>query len=117
MGKIENFKMLINGDWVDSSNNTTFPSSNPTTGENWCNIPEATEEDVDRAVEAAYEAYSNGPWSKMTPTERGDYLRKLADVLASKSEELGKVEKLGNVFCLPFCFFQHFSCIDSFNLS
>lgn len=94
MGKIENFKMLINGDWVDSSNNTTFPSSNPTTGENWCNIPEATEEDVDRAVEAAYEAYSNGPWSKMTPTERGDYLRKLADVLASKSEELGKVETI-----------------------
>ena len=45
MGKIENFKMLINGNWVDSSNNTTFPSSNPTTGENWCNIPEATEED------------------------------------------------------------------------
>jgi aldehyde dehydrogenase (NAD+) len=94
MGKIENFKMLINGNWVNSSNGKTFPSSNPTTGENWCNIPEATEADVDQAVETAYEAYSNGPWSKMTPTQRGDSLRRLADVLASKSEELGKIETL-----------------------
>jgi acyl-CoA reductase-like NAD-dependent aldehyde dehydrogenase len=86
--------MLINGNWVNSSNGKTFPSSNPTTGENWCNIPEATEADVDQAVETAYEAYSNGPWSKMTPTQRGDSLRRLADVLASKSEELGKIETL-----------------------
>ena len=94
MGKIENFKMLINGNWVDSSNKATFPSSNPTTVENWCNITEATVEDVDKSVEASYEAYSKGTWSKMTPTERGNYLRKLADVLASKSEELGKVETI-----------------------
>ncbi len=92
MGKIENFKMLINGNWVNSSNNKTFPSTNPTTGKNWCNIPEATESDVDKAVEAAYDAYSKGPWSKMTPTERGNCLRNLADVLASRSEELGKIE-------------------------
>jgi len=92
MGKIENFKMLINGNWVNSSNNKTFPSTNPTTGENWCNIPEATESDVDKAVEAAYDAYSKGPWSKMTPTERGNCLRNLADVLANRSEELGRIE-------------------------
>lgn len=94
MGKLENFKMLIDGEWVLSSDNNTFESSNPTTGESWCTIPEASKADVDKAVDSAYEAFAKGPWSKMTPTERGEYLRKLADILASKSEELGKIETI-----------------------
>ena len=94
MGRLENFKMLIDGEWVSSSDNKTFESSNPTTGESWCIIPEASTEDVNKAVDSAYEAFAEGPWSKMTPTERGEYLRKLADILASKSEELGKIETI-----------------------
>ena len=49
---------------------------------------------VNSAVEAAHKAFVHGPWSKMTPTERGEHLRKLADILASKSEELGKIETI-----------------------
>ena len=94
MGRLENFKMLIDGEWVFSSDNKTFESSNPTTGENWCTVPEASTADVNKAVDSAYEAFAEGPWSKMTPTERGEHLRKLADVLASKSEELGKIETI-----------------------
>ena len=94
MGRLENFKMLIDGEWVSSSDNRTFESENPTTGEGWCIIPEASTADVNKAVDSAYEAFAEGPWSKMTPTERGEYLRKLADILASKSEELGKIETI-----------------------
>ena len=94
MGRLENFKMLIDGEWVFSSDNKTFESSNPTTGENWCTVPEASTADVNKAVDSAYEAFAEGPWSKMTPTERGEHLRKLADILASKSEELGKIETI-----------------------
>ena len=94
MGRLENFKMLIDGEWVLSSDNKTFESSNPTTGECWCIIPEASATDVNKAVEAAHKAFTDGPWSKMTPTERGEHLRKLADILASKSEELGKIETI-----------------------
>jgi len=94
MGRLENFKMLIDGEWVFSSDNKTFKSSNPTTGENWCTVPEASAADVNKAVDSAYKAFAEGPWSKMTPTERGEHLRKLADILASKSEELGKIETI-----------------------
>ena len=94
MGRLENFKMLIDGEWVLSSDNKTFESSNPTTGERWCTIPEASRTEVNSAVEAAHKAFTDGPWSKMTPTERGEHLRKLADILASKSEELGKIETI-----------------------
>lgn len=88
------YKMLINGNWVKSSDGKTFDSKNPTSGAVWCSVPEATEKDVNRAVEAAYDAFESGPWSRMTPTERGDCLRRLADILASKSEELGRIETI-----------------------
>ena len=54
---------------------------NPATGEPWAVIPEATDDDVDRAVEAAHRAFAEGPWSRITPTERGRSLRRLADLL------------------------------------
>ena len=86
------YKMLIDGDWVASSTGQTFPSLNPATGEAWAEIPEASAEDVDRAVRAAYRACYEGPWSQMTATARGHCLRRLADLLAERSEALGETE-------------------------
>ena len=94
MSDIKNYQMLINGDWVDSSDGGTFDSVNPTTGEIWSRIPEATEADVNLAVETAHLAFTKGPWSKLTPTERGKCLRKLGDLLAEKSEGLGRTESI-----------------------
>jgi len=84
MGDIKNYQMLINGDWVDASDGGTFDSVNPSTGEIWSRVPEATEADVNRAVETAHEAFNKGAWAKMTPTERGKCLRKLGDLLAGE---------------------------------
>ena len=94
MSDIKNYQMLINGDWVDSSDGGTFDSVNPTTGEIWSRIPEATEADVNLAVETAHLAFTKGPWSQLTPTERGKCLRKLGDLLAEKSEGLGRTESI-----------------------
>ena len=94
MGSLETFKMFVNGKWVDSENGSTFESINPSIGKSWALIPEATANDVNNAVEAAYKAFNEGEWSKITPTQRGKYLRKLGDLLAEKSEELGKIESI-----------------------
>ena len=94
MGDIKNYQMLINGDWVDASDGGTFDSVNPTTGEIWSRVPEATEADVNRAVETAHDAFTKGPWAKLTPTERGKCLRKLGDLLAEQSEGLGRTESV-----------------------
>ena len=94
MADITTYQMLINGAWVDASDGGLFDSANPTTGEVWSRVPEATEEDVNRAVEAAHEAFLTGPWSKITPSERGRHLRRLGDLLADRSEELGRTESV-----------------------
>ena len=94
MLKSRSYKMLIGGEWVSASNGKTFDSINPATNKVWSNIPEATEDDVDRAVRIAHEAFSNGPWSIMTPTERGRCLRRLSELLSEKSESLGKTESI-----------------------
>ena len=94
MGDIKNYQMLINGDWVDASDGGVFDSVNPSTDNVWSRVPEATEADVNRAVSSAYNAFNGGPWSKFTPTERGKCLRKLGDLLADHSENLGRIETI-----------------------
>lgn len=94
MNEIRKCLMLIEGDWVDASDCKTFDSISPVTGTVWARIPEATEADVDRAVRAADRAFTSGPWALMTPSQRGKCLRKLGDLLAEKSEELGRAETL-----------------------
>ena len=94
MAEIRSYRMLIDGEWVDASDGATFDSVNPATGQVWSRVPEATEADVDRAVEAAYRAFVSGPWARMTPTERGRHLRRLGDLLAERSEDLGRTESV-----------------------
>ena len=94
MAKITGYQMLIGGDWVDAADGGTFDSVNPVDGKVWSRVPEATEADVDRAVEAAHAAFTTGPWAGMTPTERGKCLRRLGDLLADHSEGLGRTESV-----------------------
>tara|TARA_S200000501_G_scaffold345582_1_gene358366 strand:+ start:406 stop:1890 length:1485 start_codon:yes stop_codon:yes gene_type:complete len=94
MTDLKKYKMFINSEWVESEDGKNFDSINPSTGKAWANIPEASANDVDKAVNAAYKAFSEGEWSSITPTQRGKYLRKLGEILADKSEELGKIESI-----------------------
>ena len=94
MAGLKRYQMFIDGQWVDAGDGKTFESVNPTTGEAWAEIPEATGDDVDRAVKAAHRAFTEGEWANALPTARGRYLRKLADLLAQKSEDLGRIETI-----------------------
>ena len=92
MSEIQSYQMLIDGAWVGASDGGAFDSINPATGKVWSRVPEATGDDVDRAVRAADRAFNEGPWATMSPTERGHCLRRLADLLTENSEALGRTE-------------------------
>jgi len=94
MSELKTYQMLIDGRMVGAADGATFASINPATGAAWAEIPEATAADVDAAVNAAQRAFTDGPWASFSPTERGRCLRRLADLLAEKSEQLGRVETI-----------------------
>jgi len=88
------FSMLIDGEFVKGQR--TFETVNPFTGQAWANIPEADDDDVERAVGAARRAFETGPWSRMTATERGRCLLRLADAIETKADGLAVVESRDN---------------------
>jgi (Z)-2-((N-methylformamido)methylene)-5-hydroxybutyrolactone dehydrogenase len=94
--EVRNYGMLIGGEWVDARSGKTFESINPYTGRVWATASEAGEEDVDAAVGAAREAFDEGPWGKMTGTERARLIRRLADLLAENAEDIATVESTDN---------------------
>jgi (Z)-2-((N-methylformamido)methylene)-5-hydroxybutyrolactone dehydrogenase len=94
--EVRQYKMLVGGEWVNARSGKTFESINPYTGKVWATAPEAGEEDVDRAVRAAREAFDEGPWGKMTGTERARLIRRLADLLAENAEDIAQVESTDN---------------------
>jgi phenylacetaldehyde dehydrogenase len=91
-----NRKMLIDGKWVEAVSGKTFPVYNPATGEIIAQVAEGDKEDIERAVRAARKAFDGGPWRKMTPSQRGRYINKLADLLEQHGEEFAQLESLDN---------------------
>jgi len=89
-------KLLIDGEWVDGWKK--FDTINPATGEVLTQIVEASCEDVDRAVTAARRAFEdrNGPWRKLSASERGRLIWKLADLIEKNIDELAELETLDN---------------------
>jgi phenylacetaldehyde dehydrogenase len=89
-------QMLINGKWVGAASGKTFPTYNPATGEVLANVAEGDKEDINRAVAAARAAFDTGPWSKITPSQRGKLMWKLADLIEQHAEEFAQLESLDN---------------------
>src|SRR5437868_5062412 len=94
--KVKDQPLLIGGKWVDSVSGKTFPTLNPATGEVICQVAEGDKADVDLAVKAARKAFESGPWPKMSASERGRLLHKLADLIEQNVEELAALESLDN---------------------
>src|SRR6202035_2958691 len=94
--KISATKLLINGQWVNSASGKTFPSINPPTGEELARIAEADAADVDKAVAAARAAFDKGPWRKMSASQRGNLMYKLAAPSEKNPDELAQLEALDN---------------------
>src|SRR5579871_3257890 len=89
-------KLLINNRWVASQSGKTFPTINPSTGEEICQVAEADAADVDLAVQAARAAFENGPWRKAPASKRGLLLNRLADLIEQHADELAGLESLDN---------------------
>ena len=87
---VEQFKNFVGGEWVDAAEGGIAEILNPATGETIAEVPEGTQADVDRAVEAAEKAFP--AWRESTPAERAEVLLKLADVIDEHAEELAELE-------------------------
>src|SRR6202790_141987 len=85
-------KLLINNRWIASESGKTFGTLNPATGEEICQIAEADDADVEKAVTAARQAFERGPWRKTLASERGRLLHRLADLIEKNGDELARIE-------------------------
>src|SRR5215210_1881786 len=88
-------RMYIGGAWCDAQDGETFETVNPFTGRPWASAPLAKAADVRAAVQAADAALA-GPWGRMSASERGRLLRRLADLIAEHAEELAVLESTDN---------------------
>jgi aldehyde dehydrogenase (NAD+) len=85
------FQCYIDGRFEDGE--ARFSSLDPATGEAWAEMPESREADIGRAVEAAHRAlYDDAAWSKLTATQRGKLLYRLADLVAENAKTLAELE-------------------------
>ncbi len=84
------YQQFINGQWVDAASGGTLTVENPATGEAVATVPASGHEDVDRAVDAAAEAFES--WSLTTPQTRSLALLRIADVIDENADELGRLE-------------------------
>src|ERR687897_2500259 len=101
MADVKSFKMFIGGEWVDASDGNTRKIESPATGDVIAEVPEATAEDVDKAVRAAKTTFDE-TWSDATPGERSRALLKMADVVEEHGDEIGRLESenVGKVLAL-----------------
>ncbi|HYR51181.1 MAG TPA: aldehyde dehydrogenase family protein, partial [Candidatus Dormibacteraeota bacterium] len=86
-------RMLIGGDWREAQSGKRFRTINPATGDTLLEVAEGDAPDIDLAVQAARRAFE-GPWGKMSASERGRALWKLGDLISAKAQELAQLETL-----------------------
>lgn len=94
--RVADQQMLIGGKWVNSQSGKTFETTDPTSGEVICRVAEGDKADVDLAVKAARAALETGPWGRMSASERGLLLHRLADAIETHKDELAALESLDN---------------------
>lgn len=90
----KSYQLYIGGQWADASDGATLDVFCPANGEQLSTIADATKDDVDRAVDAAWKAFET--WSKTEKTERAIILNKVADIIEENAEHLAMLETLDN---------------------
>jgi phenylacetaldehyde dehydrogenase len=94
-------QLFIDGQWSDAASGKTFETPDPATGQALARVAEGDAEDVDRAVRAARRAFEDGPWSRMTASDRGRLIWRIGDLILEHADELAQLESLDNGKPLP----------------
>ena len=89
-------QLLIDGQWQAADSGRTFEVINPADEKTIGHVAHGEESDVGRAVKAARRAFESGPWSRMTPSERGKLIWKIGDLIEQHTKELAQLETLDN---------------------
>jgi betaine-aldehyde dehydrogenase len=88
--RVRTYQQFIGGTFVDAASGETLDVENPADGTVIARVPASGPEDVDRAVEAAANAFET--WRDTTPADRSLMLLKLADAIEVRADELGRLE-------------------------
>ena len=95
LGLLPHYDLFINGEFVPSTKpDSKCTSISPVDGSTLSTFADATKEDVDKAVDAAWEAFKT--WKKTTPAERSKILNQIADAIEQNKEKLAKIETMDN---------------------
>ncbi len=87
---------LIDGRWTPAASGKSFKVLNPADASLLCEVPDSEREDVNRAVNAARRAFEQGPWRRLTPSERGRLLWRIGELLLAHADEFAELESLDN---------------------
>ena len=94
VGLESKYGLFIDGKWRDASDGATFETTCPANGEHLAFCAEATRQDVDDAVKAAWNAWEK--WKDVEPAKRAAILMKIADIIDANAERLAMIESLDN---------------------
>jgi phenylacetaldehyde dehydrogenase len=89
-------QLLINGQWINARSGKQFDVFDPATDQTIASVAEGDREDIAAAVAAARAAFDDGPWSKLTASERGRLIWKIGDLIEQHADELAQLETLDN---------------------
>ena len=89
-------QLFIGGKWRGASSGSMIDVVNPADGKKIGQFADATEGDIDAAVDAARSAFDTGPWPQMKPAERANLMQRIADKIEAHAEELAQLETLDN---------------------
>lgn len=90
----ERYQLFIGGQWKDASDHETFKTICPADGSVLAECAQATKEDVDDAVKAAWEAFKT--WKHTTVAERAAILNKIAAIIDENKKHLAMIESMDN---------------------
>ena len=107
-----NLSLYIDGEWTQGSSGRTEPVINPATEEVLAELPHASRADLDAALDAAQRGFKL--WSTKLPLERARILKKIADLLRERSDDLGRVMTLEQGKTLAEAKMEVMMCAETF---
>ncbi|MEE9163429.1 MAG: aldehyde dehydrogenase family protein [Thermoplasmata archaeon] len=93
---IDRYPLFINGAWRESHNGATFESLDPATNQPIAEVAQGGKADVDAAVDAARDAADGKEWGQLDGAGRGRILRRIADLIRERADDLARLESLDN---------------------